>query len=475
MSTNRLGVLCAALVVGLLGCATTGAAEQAKPNIIFVMADDLGYGDVGFNGQQHIRTPNLDRMAERGMVFTSHYAGSTVCMPSRCALLTGKHMGHASVRGNPRWTFVGKPVNLGPDDVTVAHELKRAGYKTAIFGKWGLAEGGDDAGMPSRQGFDYFYGYRTHSGAHHYYPEQLWRNDEPFDIPGNDTQNTTGTYAHDMVADEALRWIGANSEGPFFVYLAFTIPHYELTVPEDSKEPYKDLGWPKKKMRKGHYRHDAEGNVAYAGMVSRMDRDMGRLVKLLEDKGIAENTLVIFTSDNGPEYEKHDRHFNSNGPYRGGKRDLYEGGIRVPFVAYWPGRVKAGAKTDHPSAFWDLLPTACELAGVEPTDRRIDGISYAPTLLGEKNQPQHDYLYWEFNERAGPIQAVRAGKWKAVKFYNKPLQLFDLSVDPGERNDVAAQHADVARRMQVLLAGARTEHPAFKLVPNKAAMNRKKK
>ncbi|MCG8449230.1 MAG: arylsulfatase, partial [Pirellulales bacterium] len=451
-----LAVWCGALPL------VAGVAAD-KPNIIFILADDLGYGDVGFNGQQHIRTPCLDALAREGIVLTQHYAGSTVCMPSRCTIMTGKHTGHATVRGNPAWTAIGKPVNIGPDDTTVAEELQRAGYRTAIIGKWGLAER-EDKGMPSRQGFDYFYGYRGHGEAHHYYPERLWRNDEPFDLPQNDTKKKQGDYAHDLVTEEALQWVTANQDEPFFLYLTYTIPHLELTVPQDSKQPYQNLGWPKRKMWDGHYHNDPEGNTAYAGMVSRMDRDIGRLIDLLKREDLAENTLVIFSSDNGPEYEKKDGFFNSNGPLRGGKRDLYEGGIRVPFVAWWPGKIAAGSRSDHISAFWDFLPTACELAGVQPSDSEIDGISLVPTLMGEEDRQQkHSHLYWEFNEKQGPIQAIRQGKWKAVKFFRKPLELYDLSTDVGEKQNVATEHSEIVQRMNQLLEQSRSEHPAFPL------------
>ncbi|MEX0326399.1 MAG: arylsulfatase [Puniceicoccaceae bacterium] len=438
-----------------------GTNEAPRPNIIFILADDLGYGDVGFNGQEKIRTPALDRMAAEGMVFTQHYAGATVCMPSRCTLLTGKHNGRATVRGNPRWTDTGVAVDLLPDDVTVAEELKRAGYTTAIIGKWGLAEASDD-GMPLRQGFDYFYGYRNHRDAHHYYWPDLWEQDEMFHLEGNDYMNTSGEYIHDLLAARALDFITENRDGPFFLYLALTIPHYELTVPEDSKEPYRDLGWPENPMKKAHYRHDEEGNVAYAGMVSRMDRDIGRILDRLATLGIAENTLVIFTSDNGPEYERKDRFFNSNGPFRGGKRDLYEGGIRVPFVAWWPRKVEAGTRTNHISAFDDFLPTACELAGVNPSDD-VTGLSYAPTLRGEANQAPRDYLYWEFNEKAGPMQAVRMGPWKGVKLKGKELEVYNLNHDPGETLDRAGDFPAIASKLSRLLLDARTPHPAFQL------------
>ena len=339
----------------LLSCLVTAQflSAETKPNIIFILADDLGYGDLGYQGQRHILTPEIDRMAQEGMVLTDHYAGSTVCMPSRGTLMTGYHTGHGTIRGNPTWTVSGNAVDLAFDDVTVASELKRAGYKTAIVGKWGLSESNLD-GMPTRQGFDYFYGYRSHYDAHHHYWPSLWRNETTVHIDGNDYLNTEGQYVHDLVTEEAIKYIEDQKDNPFFLYVAYALPHYELTVPEDSKEPYKKLGWPVEPRKKAHYRDDPDGNIAYAGMVSRMDRDVGRILDHIKSLGLDENTLVIFTSDNGPVYEREDRFFNSNGPLRGGKRDLYEGGIRVPFVAWWPGKIKSNSVSSHPSAVLGL-------------------------------------------------------------------------------------------------------------------------
>ncbi len=458
----------ALIVLIILMCAwpATARAQDRKPNIIFILADDLGFGDVGFNGQKHIKTPTLDAMARDGIVLTNHYAGSTVCMPSRCSLLTGYHMGHATVRGNPGATSIGRPVNIGPKDVTVASELKRAGYATAIIGKWGLAEGGDDNGMPSKHGFDYFFGHRGHGAAHHYYPTTIWRNDTEEPIPGNKTKEKVGQYASDLFTAEALKWVEQQKDKPFFMYLAYTNPHLELTVPPDSKKPYENLGWPSQQMNTtGHYHNDPEGNVAYAGMVSRMDRDIGVLRAKLAELGIDKDTIILFSSDNGPEYERNDRFFNSNGPFRGGKRDLYEGGIREPFVAVWPGKIKPGTTSDHVSAFWDFLPTACDIAGIKPTRQDLDGISYLPTLLGRSSdQRAHEVMYWEFNESAGPIQAVRVGNWKAVRFVvPDTLELYDLAADPGETTDVADKHPEVVKRMREALEASRTDNPAFKL------------
>ncbi|GAB2785957.1 arylsulfatase [Rhabdobacter roseus] len=436
-----------------------------KPNIIFILADDLGYGDVGFNGQTKIKTPHLDRLAAEGMSFRQHYAGSSVCGPSRAALLTGIHTAHATVRELSEWSLNGKPADLLLEDITVAEELKRAGYKTGIIGKWGLDEGGT-TGNALAQGFDYFYGFRTHREAHHYYPAYLWKNNDKVLLPGNDCAHKVGTYSNDSFTSEALGFIQAHKAAPFFLYLPFTLPHNELTVPDDSKQPYLNLGWPERPMTVAHYHHDPDGNLAYAGMVSRLDRYVGQIMTELKKQGIDENTLVILSSDNGPGFDN--GFFDSNGPYRGGKLQLYEGGIRVPFVARWPGHIKAGALSDHASAFWDFLPTACELAGVKPTTP-IDGISYLPTLLGKpKAQREHEYFYWEVNEREGPIQAVLMGPWKGIKRYEKPFELYNLRDDEGETTDLSAKHPAIVAKIESFMTRTRTEHPEFPLTKRKA-------
>lgn len=443
-------------------------AQPAKPNIIYIMADDLGYGDLGCYGQTKIKTPEIDRMAAQGMRFTQHYAGAPVCMPSRGVLLTGKHLGHATVRGNPRWTATGKPVNLRQDEITVAGELNKAGYKTAVIGKWGLSEGTLE-NMPSRFGFDYFFGYKDHGDAHHYYYDTLWRNDAPIHLKGNDPQSKHGEYIHDLLADEALRFIKDNRQNPFFLYLTFTIPHLEMTVPEESKAQYKDLGWPERKMTMGHYRNDPEGNTTYAGMVSRMDGDVGKILATLKALNIDKNTLVIFTSDNGHEYD--DGFFNSNGSLRGKKRDLYEGGIRIPLIAKWPGAIREGMTNDHVSAFWDFLPTVCELAGI-PVPEDIDGVSYLPTLLGKNNeQRNHEYLYWEFNEKQGPRQALRMGDWKLVKYDQQDYELYDLGKDVQEKRDLAAQYPEIVNQMKTQMLNARTDNAAFPLTKREISPN----
>ncbi|WP_423127903.1 arylsulfatase [Gaoshiqia sp. Z1-71] len=468
MNTKLLLLTGAAAISSVYGCADDGPGKpKNRPNIIFILADDLGYGDLGFNGGQKIKTPNLDRMAGEGIVFTHHYAGSTVCGPSRACLMTGLHTGHAPVRENPDWTKSGNPVDIGLEDVTVADELKRAAYTCGIIGKWGLAENLDE-GMPLKQGFDYFYGFATHAAAHHYYPEKIWENDQEIVIEGNVMMDKIGKYADDLFIDKALQFIDRNQDKPFFLYYTPTIPHYELTVPESEKEYYYQQNWPLRKMVPGHYRHDENGYVTYATMVSRLDRNVARILEQLEKLGLDENTLVIFASDNGHEFDDVNNEFlNSNGDFRGKKRDLYEGGIRVPFIARWPGTIQAGTQSSHVSAFWDFLPTACELARLKPSGK-TDGISYLPSLLGnDKKQKKHDYLYWEFNENKGPMQALIKGEWKLVHFVGKSYELYNLDSDVSEKNNVLNDFPEVAGQLKSMMLSARTEHPEFPLEPKK--------
>jgi arylsulfatase A-like enzyme len=436
-------------------------AVPDKPNIVFILADDLGYGDLGCYGQQVIQTPNLDRMAAEGMIFTDHYAGSTVCAPSRCCLMTGLHTGHAHVRGNAR-------VPLRPGDVTVPELLKQAGYTTGIIGKWGLGEP-DTTGIPNRKGFDHWFGYLNQRHAHNYYPEYLWRNEEKLELsnevepvnPPGGVATKRVQYSHDLFTADALNFIEQNRNRPFFLYLTYTIPHANneagtkgMEVP--SYVPYANENWPE--AQKGH-----------AAMITRMDRDIGRLLARLKALGLDEKTLVLFSSDNGPHKEggADPAFFNSSGPLRGHKRDLYEGGIRVPLIARWPGYVPAGSGTDHVSAFWDFLPTCCDLAGIVPPEG-IDGISILPTLLGRRErQRRHRYLYWEFHEQ-GKKQAARIDDWKGVRLNvaknpDGPIELYNLASDIGEQRDVAAEHPGIIRRMAVIMATAHkpSEHWAW--------------
>jgi len=441
----------------LPGCAGTGrmaGAGENPPNIIFILADDLGYGDLGCYGQKIIKTPNIDKMAEEGMRFTDHYAGSTVCAPSRCCLMTGLHTGHALIRGNAR-------VPLRPSDVTVAELLKQAGYSTGIIGKWGLGEP-DSTGVPNRQGFDYWFGYLNQRHAHNYYPNYLWRNEEKVELknevrdvnPPGGVATKRVEYSHDLFAEEALDFVEKNRDNPFFLYLALTIPHANneagnkgMEVP--SLEPYADKDWPE--PQKGH-----------AAMITRMDGDVGRLMAKLKELGLDNDTLVMFTSDNGPHKEggADPTFFNSSGPLQAYKRALYEGGIRVPMIARWPGRIKAGSVSNHVSAFWDFLPTCCELVGVKAPEG-IDGISMVPTLLGRPGeQREHEFLYWEFHEQ-GKRQAVRMGDWKGIrqnvaKNPDGPIELYNLKNDIGEKNNVAVRHPGIVAKIEECMKTART-------------------
>lgn len=452
---------------------TKKTKEVKSPNIIYIMADDMGYGDLGCYGQDSIQTPNIDKMAEQGMRFTQHYAASTVCAPSRCGLITGMHMGHAEIRGNMQAEPHGQ-VPLTDQAVTVAELMKDAGYITGMIGKWGLGIEGSE-GDPNRQGWDFFYGYTDQVLAHNYYPEYLVRNGEhemlKNEVKYLDTaawHKGYGSYAtkkveysNDLFTDEALSFIKENRDTSFFLYLPYTIPHNNGEAPEGQKQEVPDYGiyadkdWPS----------DTKG---YAAMITRLDDYVGQIFAQLKAAGIDKNTLVIFTSDNGPMQESHEftKFFNSNGNLRGGKRDLYEGGIRVPFIAQWPGKIKPGTESTHISAFWDFLPTACELAGINIPDN-TDGISYLPELLG-KEQKKHEYLYWEFPAKSSK-QAVRKVNWKAVRtnLMEDPdalVELYDLSQDIAEENNIADQHPEVVKDMRTIMEEARTVDPDWKLI-----------
>lgn len=461
------GLTAASALLG--GCQTQRPRRLAgpgQPNIIFILTDDLGYGDLGCYGQQVIRTPNIDRMAAEGMLFTDAYAGSTVCAPSRCSLMTGVHTGHAYVRGNKEAKPMGQ-LPLPEEAVTVPKLLKRRGYRTALIGKWGLG-GPGSSGAPNNQGFDYFFGYLCQRHAHNYYPEFLFRNDERVPLPnkvagdrddGAGVATERGQYSHDLMAQEALQFVEENQELPFFLYLALTIPHANNEAGQKGMEvpsygPYANEDWPE--AQKGH-----------AAMITRMDGDIGRLLDKLKELEIDGDTVVLFSSDNGPHKEggADPNFFDSNGPLRGTKRDLYEGGIRVPLIARWPGRIEAGSGTDHVCAFWDFLPTCCDLAGAVPPDD-IDGFSILPTLLGRPGQQRrHGYLYWEFHEQ-GKKQAVRVGHWKGVRLNvartpDGPIELYDLRADLGETTNVAGEHPEVVRRIADLMKAAHTPSPTW--------------
>ena len=427
-----------------------------RPNIILIVADDLGYGDLGCYGQTMFQTTNLDTLASQGIRFTDFYAGSTVCAPSRCCLMTGLNTGHAFIRGNGTQA-------LRPEDFTVTQLLKNAGYRTGLIGKWGLGNE-NSTGIPGLKGFEEFAGYLDHVHAHDYYTDRLWRTDtrmghNDWEIFPENQAGRHGIYMPDLFTKASLNFVNINKPEafnhyrPFFLYLAYTIPHANneeakrtgngMQVPSD--EPYSDKPWPQPEKNK-------------AAMITRMDNDIGRLMDKLKELKIEDNTVIFFTSDNGPHKEGgvDPKFFRSAGPLRGIKRDLYEGGIRVPMIVRWPAKIKPGQVSDRVWSFWDFFPTAAGIAMAQaPTN--IDGISMLPTLLGRTQTNQHDFLYWEFHER-GFQQAVRMGEWKAVRPQaGEPLELYDLKSDLGEKNNVAAQNPDVVARIETYLKTARTE------------------
>lgn len=424
--------------------------KENKPNIIYIMADDLGYFDLGCYGQEKIKTPNIDQLAEDGMRFTQCYAGSTVCAPSRSVLMTGQHTGHTRIRDN--FAKVGgvkvmdnrglqrRPC-LKKEDTTVAELLKDAGYKTGITGKWGLAEP-NTSGVPNKKGFDRWFGYLNQRRAHTYYPPYLWQNEEKVILEKN-KYNQRGTYSHNLFTQYALDFIKDNRKEPFFLYLPYTIPHGSWEIPDDS--PYSNKSWSQKARN-------------FAAMVTLLDKDVGRIMDLLKKLGLYEDTVIFFCSDNGGGSRFQDI-FNSNGPFRGYKGDLYEGGLRIPMIVSWPGEIPAGEVNDETWYFADFLPTAADIAGIDIPDD-VDGVSILPTLL-EKNQNLKDrYLYWEHFSNFK--QAVRKGKWKAVRFgLEEPLELYNLAKDIGEENNVSDEHPEIVKEIEQYLEGARTKSETF--------------
>jgi arylsulfatase A len=446
----------------LTGCESLRQQADAqgagqRPNIIYILLDDAGYGDFGCFGQKQFDTPNIDRLAQEGMRFTQHYAGSTVCAPSRCALMTGLHTGRCYIRGNREIKPEGQEP-LPDYAVTVAQLLGQAGYTTGAFGKWGLGNPGS-VGEPNQQGFDEFFGYNCQRQAHTYYPTHLWHNQTKVPLDGK-------TYAHDLITYRALAFIRSHAAKPFFCYMPVTIPHAALQVPEAYVAPFREK-FSQFEGQEGRYAGTTIENpvAAFAGMMKKIDEDVGRVRDVVKELGIARNTLIIVTSDNGPHHEggHNPEFFDSNGPWSGFKRDLTEGGIRVPMVAWWPGQVISGSVTDHMSAFWDFLPTACEMAGVQIRER-VDGISFLPTLLGRSHeQKKHDYLYWEFHEQGGK-RALRWGKWKAIQLKMhapKPelIQLFDLEQDPIEAHSVAQLQPEIMAQVRTMFAQAHSRSP----------------
>jgi arylsulfatase A-like enzyme len=462
----------ALLLAGFMVLAPRAVVLAADtPNMIFILADDLGYGELGCYGQKVIQTPRLDQMAKEGMRFTQFYAGSTVCAPSRSVLMTGKHMGHTHVRGNAGGENLSIQ-SLRKEDQTVAEGLKTVGYTNGLVGKWGLGDI-DDPGSPLRKGFDRFFGYLNQVHAHNYYPEFLWNNEARLPLRNEVRRNERShggfvggvatkrlDYTHDLFVSEARKFIGDNQKGPFFLYLPLTIPHANNEATQmtgDGAEVpdygiYSDREWP-------------DQDKGQAAMITRMDGDVGRLLDYLKELGIEKNTLVFFTSDNGPHDEAghNPERFNPSGPLRGMKRALYEGGIRVPAIAWWPGTVKPGSTSDHVSYFGDWMATAADLAGAALPEG-TDSISFAATLRGDaKDQKQHNALYWEFYEQGGR-QAVRFGDWKAIRqpMFTGEIELYNLRTDIGETTDVSSRHPEVVAQASELMEDAHTPHPNWK-------------
>lgn len=464
----RSSVLCVCLGLLLIKAALPAHAQQRPPNIVLILADDLGYGDLSCYGQQKFKTPNMDRLAREGMLFTQYYAGTSVCAPSRSALLTGQDTGHTPIRGNKSVQPEGQ-WPLPAVSITLAELLKQAGYTTGAFGKWGLGYIGTE-GDPNSQGFDRFYGYNCQALAHNYYPGHLWDNRSRIDLHGN-SGDINNDYAPALIHQQALTFMEDNRDKPFFLYYPTTLPHAELVVPESELAPFRGKYNPEKpydgakpgdeNFRKGPYGYQAEPHATFVAMVTYLDRQVGELMHKLDEMGIANNTVVIFTSDNGPHLEggADPEYFDSNGPLRGFKRDLYEGGIRVPFIVRWPGKIAANVRSNSVAVAWDILPTCASLAAAN-VPPYIQGVSLVPVWLGRGQPGKHEYLYWEFHEGGGS-KAVREGKWKLIcKHTRTPAEttyeLYDLEADPSEQNDVAATYSGKVESLKKLLAQART-------------------
>ncbi len=489
----------AAAVAALADLPACALAPQRKPNIIFIMADDLGWGELGCYGQTKIRTPTIDQMAAEGMKFSDAYSGSPVCAPSRCVLLTGYHPGHAYIRNNDEYNITGGDVwrdlslegqrPILPGTVTAGTVLQKAGYRTAAIGKWGLG-GPGTTGAPNKQGFDQFYGYLCQRIAHNFYPPHLWRNDQkvmlkneyfhphqalPEDADPHDPESYKAfsgqEYSHDLLVTEALQFVEENKSQPFFLYLPFTIPHVALQVPEDSSKEYEGQ-FPEEPYtggtrNGGSYLPHRTPLSAYAGMITRMDRDVGRIMDLVKQLGLDDDTIVFFTSDNGPSWVggTDPDFFESHGVLRGRKAQVWEGGIRVPLVARWPGKIKPGTESNLPTAFWDMLPTFADLAGT-PSPQGIDGVSIVPTLLGQSDQEVHEYLYWEFANSV----VVRKGDWKGVlQARQENWELYNLATDIGETTDVAAANPEVLADIIEISKRAHVDSELFPLRQNQTA------
>ncbi len=462
MKNTRKILFSAALLSSGLTMAQTTTAEKS-PNVIYIMADDLGIGDLGCYGQRQIKTPNIDGIAQNGMKFMQHYSGSTVSAPSRCALITGKHMGHAAIRGNAKVSgsdglLYETPLPAG--EVTVADIFKTKNYVTGCVGKWGMGGPGTE-GMPGKHGFDYFYGYLGQRFAHSYYPEFLHENEQKIMLDGK-------YYSHDLMLEKALNFIDENAQKPFFLYFSPTIPHADLDIMGEAMTEYEGelCETPFGGSRDG-YKSQQTPRAAYAAMVTYLDKSVGLIIKELKEKGLYDHTIIVFTSDNGVHSEGgHDpSYFDSNGPFRGQKRDLYEGGIRTPFVIQWPGVIPQGVVTNHISAFWDFLPTIGELVQAD-IPQNIDGISYLPTLTGKGTQKEHDCIYYEFFEFGGKQSIMTPDGWKLVRLEVSDSsktyeELYNIYTDPAETTNVIKQYPDVARKLKNMIGGQRVENARF--------------
>lgn len=471
---------------------TVSAADQEKPNVVFILADDLGYRELGSYGQQLIRTPNLDALAKQGMRLTQHYSGNAVCAPSRCVLMTGKHPGHAFVRANKSTPPEGQQ-EIPAEEITLAELMREQGYVTGAFGKWGLG-GPDSTGAPLRQGVDRFFGYNCQAHAHSYYPSYLWDDDQHVvlnnnpPVPGHaslakgaDKSNPASydifkgqDYAPDRINAAAMEFVRDNKDRPFFLYYPTVIPHVALHVPDEDLKPYWDLGWKDPPFTRGKgygYTPHFTPRAAYAAMITRLDRYVGNLLDLLDELKLSDNTLVVFTSDNGTTHlglEVDYTFFNSVGELRGLKGSLYEGGVRVPTIVRWPGHVKPGTVNDRVSGFEDWLPTLMEaVGGGDTVSDEVDGISLLATLKGQR-QVEREYLYREFPSYGGQ-QTIRVGDWKAVRQNmskgNLEIELYNIADDISEKNDVAADYPAVVARLEKMMTEVRTPSKMFPLKP----------
>ena len=446
------------------------AVDKSRPNVIYILADDLGYGDLSCYGQEKFVTPNIDKLAKEGMLFTQHYSGSSVCAPSRSALMTGQHSGHSPIRGNKEVEPEGQ-TPIPKAAFTVAEMLKSNGYATGAFGKWGLGFPGSE-GDPLQQGFDTFYGYNCQKLAHNYYPDHLWDNQNKVMLTENEGTNK-GQYAPDLIHQKALSFIEKHQKESFFLYYASPLPHAELVAPKVYMDKFIGKFNPEKNykakpnsesLKKGEYASQPQSHAAFAAMITLLDDQVGEIVAKIKELGLEDSTIIIFTSDNGPHQEggADPDYFNSNGLLTGHKRDLYEGGIRVPMIAKWKGKIAEGSKTDHISAFWDVMPTFAELTNSN-VSVTVDGISFLPTLLNKGSQKKHNYLYWEFHELNGR-QALRQGDWKLVKYNvnkNANYQLYNLKNDISETNDLASKMPEKVSELSKILESSRTESEVF--------------